>query len=872
MPTQVLESDPHATSTATYVDANGNQCVANTNCVYSCTFTVYTEVALTVISKPSNCGCAFHISTVNPRPARVVTANVLSAQLTNNVTVGPFQLVVWDYVANRVVETVPDFQLVQDAATTAAIAAQVAAGNTEDFTTVTAGFAGQVAHYPMLPESLDQNNIANANNVPALEFTVTQVYSDIKTWTPPLQPSMSDTPNAYQSQCVPFWPQTPFCYNSNGKKRQTGAPTDPGHPNQACAGPAPTVWFKRFFLFPKTSQLPATGGITYAARSIISFYSGDTCRRATGMFSIDSEFVSTLKATDMGANLALGTWSWDRQFKDGMNGAAFTTQYILGVPGSFSGITDVWDKGYSSITWESPTGFTAGVAGSDSTTIVTAGICSSFNPSAAPAVNTKYGESALTYKFQSGIDCAPLDNPIRDATCGTATVPDKSLMAFLNDGQILNFNKMPDSTLIMGKQTSACNTQPYTTVAFDVLLFTGVPAGVEPISPTSTKRSVADKNFHYRGMIYDEELEALVHYLSPRGQLVLAQPHKRDLASALLAQVATPPNANNYDMRVGAGSTDGFGQDSANAGDHPLQLFPETFTAPINIDPQADTPNVTVADVTTGSGIPICNAGSIGCSCRPSGLDCDIGLTCDSTNTCFISGCQVGAAGCPCNNGACSGSSVCTATGNGTSTCTVASTCTIGTAGCQCAVNNNAATCTDSSSCVDGFCVSQSGCTMGEPGCSCGIDAGMSCGGGSVCNALLDLCLAPRCADGSPGCRCNSDGSCNTGFECLTSTGVCAQLSCPSGNPGCSCNADKSCNAPGFNCVAYAQNGDYRCVAVPAPNCGDQTARCEKFCGTNNVATCPRCDNGAILCKQSSKAHECACVRARRPDLSNSLL
>jgi hypothetical protein len=851
MPTQVLESDPHADPTSSFVDAAGNQCVANTNCIYSCSFTVYTEVALTVISKPSNCGCAFHIQMVNPRPARVVTANVVSSQLSNNVTVGPFQLVVWDYVANRVVETVPSFHLTQDAATTAAIAAQVMAGNTEDFTTLTAGFAGQVASYTMLPESLDQNILANANNVPALQFNITQTYTDSKAWTPPLQPSLSDTPNAYQTQCVPFWPQTPYCYNSmGGKKRQTGPVLDPGHPNEACSGATPTVWFKRFMLFPKVSQIAANQGVVYASRFITSFYNGDTCRRAQGLFSIDSEFTSTISATDMGANLALGTWSWDRVYKDGMNGASFSTQYILGVPGSFSGIQQVWDKGYSQITWEAPTGYVAGTAGSSSVTIVSAGICSTFNPAGPPAANPKYGEVALTYQFQSGINCAPNDNAIRDPTCGTATVPDKSLMAFLNDGQILNFNKMPDSTLIVGKQTAACNTQPYSVLAFDVLLYTGVPAGVEPISPDTTKRSVLDKNFQYRGMIYDEEHEALVHYLSPRGAAVLSQPHKRDLASAMLAQVATPPNANNYDMRVAAGSTDNFGQDSANAGDHPIQLFPETFTAPINIDPQANTSAVVVADVTTGSAIPVCNAGSIGCSCRTAGIDCDIGLTCDSTNICFMQGCSPGSAGCPCNNGACSSGNTCQTNADGTNTCLVSPTCTAGSAGCQCTFANGAPTCTDNvSQCTDGFCVLPGSCSMGDAGCACGINNG-TCGGTFVCNALLDVCLAPRCVDGTPGCRCNSDLSCDTGFECQTN-GICAQLDCPVGNPGCSCTNTMTCNAVGFNCVAYTQMGDYRCIATPEPNCGDQTARCVAQCGTNNVATCPRCDNGAVLCLQA---------------------
>lgn len=48
-----------------------------------------------------------------------------------------------------------------------------------------------------------------------------------------------------------------------------------------------------------------------------------------------------------------------------------------------------------------------------------------------------------------------------DSTCGAKNAPDKSLMAFLNEGEILNFNKKPDSILVMGKMDAACNSQPY---------------------------------------------------------------------------------------------------------------------------------------------------------------------------------------------------------------------------------------------------------------------------------------------------------------------------------------------------------------------------------------------------------------------------
>lgn len=385
-------------------------------------------------------------------------------------------------------------------------------------------------------------------------------------------------------------------------------------------------------------------------------------------------------------------------------------------------------------------------------------------------------------------------------------------MAFLNDGEVLNFNKKPDSILIMGKMNSACNSQPYAEVVFDVLTFHGVQPGREPLPPNEKRSVLEGDHLASYGLIYDEDAEGLVHFLHPRGHKVISQPHKRALADALRNQVATPPNEENYDMRMAAGSTDGYGGDTANAGDHPLTLFPELFTAPINIDPQADAPAIVTADVTTGSTIPTCNRGSIGCSCRLSGLDCDIGLKCDSTNKCMMESCKPGAAGCPCKNGnQCDGNNECGA-GN---VCRVKSSCAIGTAGCECATINKVNTCTDKSTCKDGLCLLEGSCAVGSPGCACDETApvAQSCSAGFQCNALTNTCLAPRCKDGSPGCRCHSDLTCDTGFQCNRESGVCSQLLCPVGDAGCSCTEKKTCNNVGFKCVAYTQTGDNRCVA-----------------------------------------------------------
>ena len=109
----------------TYTTPDGKPCAMSTDCVYECKFTVFSEVALSTISKPTDCGCAFHINIVKPRPNTRVVANTKYTQQTQSVTVGDVALVVWDYIANRVVEKVPGFELVRNAQTTNAIAAQV---------------------------------------------------------------------------------------------------------------------------------------------------------------------------------------------------------------------------------------------------------------------------------------------------------------------------------------------------------------------------------------------------------------------------------------------------------------------------------------------------------------------------------------------------------------------------------------------------------------------------------------------------------------------------------------------------------------------------------------------------------------------------
>lgn len=143
--------------------------------------------------------------------------------------------------------------------------------------------------FPKLPASLDLNNPDNANHVPALGFEVTQIYTDEKVWDPPQQPQLEDMPNAYQSQCVPYWPETPFCYNSKKRMAAQDSTIDNDNANEACSSRKATIWHKKFLLFPKTGRIGDTTGQVYASRLITAFYKTDNCEVNDGMFSIVSQ-------------------------------------------------------------------------------------------------------------------------------------------------------------------------------------------------------------------------------------------------------------------------------------------------------------------------------------------------------------------------------------------------------------------------------------------------------------------------------------------------------------------------------------------------------------------------------------------------------
>jgi len=183
--------------------------------------------------------------------------------------------------------------------------------------------------------------------------------------------------------------------------------------------------------------------------------------------------------------------------------------------------------------------------------------------------------------------------------------------------------------------------------------------------------------------------------------------------------------------------------------------------------------------------------------------------------------------------------------------CVFAPSCTPGANGCACA----GGACTDSNaecSADDTCLLTKTGeCTLGESGCECKAD-GTCDSANDVCDEIGNVCTSPVCEPGSPGCEC-ADERCRAGFDCKSNK--CIVATCPAGQPGCACaDGAQKCAVKGFECKAFTTDGsDARCVAK-GKNCGDQTARCIKYCGVGRVLKCPACSNQVPVCDEGNSA------------------
>ena len=798
-----------------------NECLNAEDFEYECEFTIYSEIALTVIYHPTGCGCAFTISVVRPRPRLPDVAGLMSTNAAYDTKVTKFKMVVYDVEADQVVVPIEAFdELKLNKNTTDLIERAVAADPNGDFASITAGFAGTVKEFPRLPDQLNKNDPKNANNVPAIMFSIKQIYKTGAMFVVPCTLEMHTPPNALMSQCQPFRASDPFSY---AKRAALDADeVEQEEPVKA--------WFREFYLFPKQSKKCSGSGIQPKSRYITSFYNTAQCNKGDGFLSFDREFDSDFKA----ASVVVGSWEWKRTF-------VRPTKVVWGVPGAFSPLTAVWCLGYSQVQWASVSQF-------QPTNIpVINGVCSALPANwGAPLsdLEDKYDENHPQYNYDP--------NTMKCEGAFQECDSDLTLLAFQNRNP-RDFSKQPESILLTGPRRSFCteNSQfGQDQVVFDTLTFRGVPPG-EALSKRMEDDSLHKKP-HEIHMVYSAEHDALMHgrhapeLVHATNQLL----RKRGEKPIIADPIANPPHRDNFGLNTATGSVDANGRDGKNSGDHPIKKFPETYAAPLTLDPvqsaSEDEPLVYDGKEVEGTPPKFCNDGELGCKCRPETAisQCDHPAVCNALNYCVPEPCPFGEPGCPAHaDGSCDDDMIVGKDGN----CIYKPSCEPGSIGCVCDAQGGCST----GSCLDNLCIyADDQCGVSSPGCRCNPDDG-SCANESSCDEFTGLCLFEACTPGTPGCRCSQVGSpCDAGFEC-GADGACIEAPCSLGSAGCKCLAGKKCLKKGFECVELDRNGeDTACVgSTLCPGKQYQQARCNQECGGQaNVLYCGECDYSRPLC------------------------
>jgi hypothetical protein len=793
-----------------------NQCLNAENFKYECEFTVYSEIALTVIYHPTGCGCAFTISVVKPRVRKPDIAGLMAVNAAYSTKVTRFAIVVYDVEANQVEAEIPEFSnMALNTNTTALIEAQVAADPNGDFSTITAGFAGTVKEFANLPAQLNKNDPNNKNFVPAVLFTIQQTYLTGAMFVVPCTLEMHTAPNAYMSNCQPFRADMPYAYSKR-------AALEVDEVEQA---PLVKAWFREFLLFPKQESKCGSSGYEPKSRYITSFYNDPDCKATNGFVSFDREFVSKFEAS----NAVVGGWKWTRDFD------MASTRVVFGVPHRFSALTDVWCLGYSQIGWISPSNFAA------TDVPVQKGVCTSLPAAGWTASNEahKYKESHNSYPTAAGLSCAPAYQ---------ACPSDVTLLGFQNENP-RDFSKKEDSQLLTGPRRAFCTSNSQDgadRVVFDTLTFRGVAPG-EGLAKRNEDDSLHKKP-HHINMVYDPVLDGLVHARHAPELVHAANKvlRKRAESPIIVDPIAAPPHRDEFALNSAVGSVDNTGRDGKGAGDHPLRKFPETYAAPLTLDPVTsasnEEPTVYDGSLVTGTPLKFCNKGDLGCSCRKEATvePCDHPYTCNSLSYCVRPECPLGKAGCKTNENACDDDLVAE-----DGFCVKKPSCAAGSIGCLCADDS---TCSDGE-CLDGRCIrtQSSVCTAGAPGCPC--DGNGKCNGGSTCDEYAGTCFFDSCTVGSAGCRCSKQGvPCGDGFVC-SAKGSCVELGCTPGDAGCKCLASKKCNKRGFVCVELDRSGA-NAICVGEDLCGhDQSKRCVEECGQGNIAACGTCSYSQPVCR-----------------------
>jgi hypothetical protein len=390
-------------------------------------------------------------------------------------------------------------------------------------------------------------------------------------------------------------------------------------------------------------------------------------------------------------------------------------------------------------------------------------------------------------------------------------------------------------------------------VVFDTLTFRGVKAG-----EALAKRNWDDSEHpepHQIHMIYSDEHDGLLHgrHAPELVHKFNQMRRKRGESEMAIDPVAAGPGRDNFAMNTAAGTLDIKGADGAPAGDHPMRVFPETYSAPLTLDPvqsaSEEEPLVYDGELVTGVPPKFCDLGELGCGCRPTTAlsQCDAPYECNSLNYCVLPECPAGGPGCQAHNdNTCDGDLIVGADGK----CVYKPNCKLGSLGCAVMADG---TCSEGEA-LDGFCTFPpaagdvgTACSISEPGCTCDNDG--KCNDGASCDGFSGLCLFESCVVGTPGCRAQRQGApCTAGFV-ANGEGNCVASDCAPGDAGCEClQPSRSCNTKGFTCLELTRDGS-KTACVGQDLCpGGQEARCALECGPGNVAVCGQCVYSQPIC------------------------
>jgi len=802
--------------------------------IYTCEYKVYVTIDLSTINEPTPCACGLALSA----PPKHAIGNVQTEYQTQ---VPNATIVIYDERRNKVLGELGEFEFQPNAATKALLEMGAKTG---DFMGAVAGFSGVVQAFPNKPALLDNTKPGQENNVAALCFTVIQRFRSSYQWPEPPFPTLHTPPNIYKSDCIPYVRENPHSYKRH--EQQAGATT---------------LWFREFLVFANTDT--SKGGFNPRNRYITSYYVNSACTVTAGYVSFDRHFVSAMQRTAE----AYGVFQWRRDYTD--------VYVVGGVPADFTQATNFFADGYYTIVWRQPYSVDEGGTQAFRPGVLAANL---IGVEHADDPNSKGGNFKLCdsvpelWKTCAGgtAGCAAqnptqLDNDpktwvwptakagqdpalkqqldaLKCAPAFTRCATDVTWLGFQNYGLAArDFSKRPTAHLLTGPRQFFCG--QVRDVLFDTLKFK--PHTVGKAIRRRRKRALLAPAEHQNHADFD------FAGARKRGTTVL-ETMQDPIAEAL-------PSVQDTTLRPAVGSTDADGTNSANAGDHPLALFPEQYTVPMSVREEdrscgseygRGTVDTSGCVAKALSEAPPCIKGQLGCSCRTIAqrTKCDAPLECVDS-FCMKPQCAAGTPGCPCAAGnACEAGAVCGADAR----CYADdAACPEGDAGCMCKVGaDGAETCNGALQCVAGACADVSGtCADGTRGCQCAAGGACTDGAAFECQPELNVCVSKAfCERGAGGCKCARGDRCAAGFECVASQGKrCAQPKCPPGERGCPCDAAGGCSAPNYKCVALTVSGSQSaCLAEVV--CGDQSKRCENYCGAKNVKYCPACDHELPEC------------------------